>query len=158
MVSLEAEFPIGFYRVHAAILQFVSLQFIHQPDSAAFLRQIENDSATRARCALEGHFELRATIASLGVKHVARQALRMDADERRVSAPNLAMHQRDGAFRGAGTFNAENRELAISRRQLRARHDPRLARFFLASHQRTFCKDAKTNHYSSTAKYSGILA
>src|SRR5579872_274926 len=141
MVSLEAEFPIGFDRVHAAILQFVSLQFIHQADSAALLRQIKNDSATRARCALEGHFELRATIASLGVKHVSGEALRMNADERRFSSPNLAMHQRDGAFRSVRAVDAENRELAISRGQLRARHDPRLARFFLASHQRSFMRN-----------------
>ena len=40
----KAKFFVGFHRVHAMVLKFVRTKLIHQADSAALLRQVQQDA------------------------------------------------------------------------------------------------------------------
>ena len=79
VIGLKTEAFVGLNRVQAGILQFVSLQFCHQANAAAFLLFVDQDS--RARLANHGksHFKLLPAIASQGMENVAGQALGVDA-------------------------------------------------------------------------------
>ena len=64
-IGREAEAAIGLYRVEAGILQFVCLQFIDQPDAAAFLRQVQQYASGFLGDLAQGQFQLCAAIATL---------------------------------------------------------------------------------------------
>jgi hypothetical protein len=65
--------------------------------------------------AVQCEFELRAAIAAKAVEHVARETLRVDADERRWPG-NVAEAQDDGFFytRRVVSFEAEDAEVSES--------------------------------------------
>ena len=72
--------------------------------------------------AAQRKFELRAAIAALGGEYVAREALRVDAHQRR-SAAHAAVHQGHGAFLLGAAFDAEDFEWPETRGKLGAGHD-----------------------------------
>ncbi len=118
----EAKFLVGLDRVHAAVLQFVGAQLVHEADAAPLLRQIQQDAGRRRGNAAQRKFELRAAIAAFGGQNIAGEALRMDAHERRLAA-NSPVHQSDGAFLFVFSLDAENFKWAETRRQLGAGDD-----------------------------------
>src|SRR5882672_4053355 len=82
----ETQFFIGFHGVHSAVLQFVRAELVHQADAAAFLRKINQNPRRPPPDFLQRQFELRAAIATQRREYVAREALRVDAHERRSLA------------------------------------------------------------------------
>src|SRR5580658_4029447 len=78
----KSEPAIGFDSVQAAVLQFVSFQFIDQADAAAFLRQVEQHAGRLLGNFAQRKFQLRAAIAAFGGEDVAGEALRVDAHQR----------------------------------------------------------------------------
>lgn len=81
-VGEVAKLEIGFDRVEALILQFVSLEFSHEADSAAFLVLVEQDTGACVSNGGEGEFKLLAAITPKRVEDVAGEALGVDADDR----------------------------------------------------------------------------
>ena len=96
-IGLEAELNVRLDRVGAAVLQLISAEFVHQTDTAAFLMLVNENApalfANRVQC----EFQLGATIAAEAVEYVARQTLRMNADERRRSC-HVAEPENHGLF------------------------------------------------------------
>ena len=119
----EAEFFVGFHGVHAAVLQFVGAQLVHQADAASLLGKVQQYSGGRRGNFFQGKLELSAAIAALRREHVSGKALRMDAHQRRLTA-KAAMHQRCGVFVGPFAFDAKDFEWTETRGQLGARNDP----------------------------------
>jgi len=84
---------------------------------------------------------LRAAIAALGRKHVAGQALRMDANEwhsipsAAPIAPGQPLHHRHGRLRWRAPLDSENVEVAEARRKFRPRNDLRFSRLFSLRHE-----------------------
>ena len=66
-----------------------------------FLVLVDQQAAAFAGDALERDLELRAAIAAQAVEHVAGQALRMDAHQRRGSPAEIAHLQHHGFFDAA---------------------------------------------------------
>ena len=117
----ESQRFIGFDRVHAAVLQLIRTQLVHQSDAAALLRQIEQDSRPRLPDFLEREFELRTAIAAQRREHVAGQALRVHAHEGRGLSVDLPAHERDGFVQRTAALKSINREAAVPRRKRRLR-------------------------------------
>src|SRR5665213_3191460 len=118
----EAELFVGFHRVHAAVLQFVGAQLVHQADAAALLRQVEQNAGRRIRDLAQRQLELRSAIAALGRQCIARKALRMDAHKGGAPA-NFSADQSDRAFLLRFSFDAENLKRTEARGQFCARDD-----------------------------------
>ena len=131
----EAEFAVRLHRVEPGVLQLIRLQFIDQPDSAAFLRQIEHEAGRFFGNLAQRKFKLGAAIAALRCENIAGQALRMYSHQRRLlvvairSARDFPVLNRHGFF-ARFSLNAENPEITETGRQRRARDDP--DRAFLA--------------------------
>jgi len=134
-IGSEAEFAIGFDRVEALILQLVSLQFVEQADTAAFLRQVENDSRAIFGDFAERELELRAAIAAFGCEDVAGEALRVDADKRRLAGLQLSVLNRHSFVAASIAANPGNRETAKARRQIGFGYDVSLLRLFSTLHR-----------------------
>src|ERR1700736_5034557 len=79
------------------MLKFVGLQLCHQPDSAPFLLLVDQNAGTRSGNHRKCKLELLATVAAQGMKHIAREALGMNANQRR-SRMDIAHDQGDGFF------------------------------------------------------------
>src|SRR5699024_12104578 len=72
-IRIETEMFVGADRVVPLLNQFVGLQFVDQPDAAAFLSHIKDDTIFAAHdlhCALK----LVTAVASLTVEDITRQA------------------------------------------------------------------------------------
>ena len=82
-VGGKAQFNIGFYRIHALILQLICLQFGHQADAAALLLLVEQNARALFGDAAHGQLQLQAAIAAQRAEDVASKALRVDADNGR---------------------------------------------------------------------------
>src|SRR6185437_8206207 len=93
-VLLESELQIRFDGVEALVLQRVSLDLVREADSAPFLMQVDNHAGLGRQNTLDRFGQLLAAVASLRAKHVAGQALRMEPDQRRASAADVAFDQR----------------------------------------------------------------
>jgi hypothetical protein len=116
-VGVEAQLQVGFDRVGAGFLQAVGADLVDQADAAAFLAQVEQDAAAFGGDFLQRAFELGAAVAALREHHVAGQAFRVDARQRRLAAAEVA--QRHGQVFLAGRVLDEGvqRELRPRRRQ-----------------------------------------
>src|SRR5712692_6662962 len=111
-VCREAQSFIGLHRVHAAVLQFVSPEFVHQADAAAFLGQIEQNSRGCLADFFHRQFELRAAVAPERGENVAGQALRVDAYQGSGLSVQVAANQRDGFFLRAAASESADGEAA----------------------------------------------
>ena len=108
MVGLETEFDVSFYRVESAILQLVGAQLIEQSDASAFLVLVDQQSASLLRNLIERQLELRTAIAAQTVEHVAREALRMDAHQRRPQLRGkVSQLQNHGLFNSGWPYSLE---------------------------------------------------
>src|SRR5688572_29436286 len=73
---------IGLNGVLAGILKLVGEKLVHETDSPAFLKLVNENSGSFFRDEFQSDIQLFATIAALGSKNIACQALGMNADER----------------------------------------------------------------------------
>ena len=116
-VGIEAQALVGLHRIGAAVLQFIGAQLIQQADAAAFLVLVDEQAAAFGGDGFESDFELGVAIAPQAVEHVARQALGVDAHQRRRTGSHIAhaKHNRVlGAVPDAGAkaINTEVSEFA----------------------------------------------
>src|ERR1700736_559864 len=79
------------------MLKFVGLQLCHQPNSAPFLLLIDQNPGTRSGNHRKRKLELLATVATQGMKHIAREALGMNTNQRR-SRMDIAHDEGDRFF------------------------------------------------------------
>ena len=79
------------------MLKFVGLQLCHQPNSAPFLLLIDQNAGTRSGNHRKCKLELLATVAAQGMKHIAREALGMNTNQRR-SRMDIAHDEGDRFF------------------------------------------------------------
>src|SRR5208282_351840 len=93
-VLVEAEVQVRFDGVHPLVLQRVGANLVAEPDSAALLVEINHHAAVRRHDSLHRLLQLLTAVASRRRKHVAREALRMEPHQRRASAADLALDQR----------------------------------------------------------------
>ena len=84
-VALEAQRVIGLNGVDAGILQLISLHFCHQANAAALLIFVNHEATTFRGDGLHGHLELTVAVAAQRPEHLAGEALRMDAQQRRTA-------------------------------------------------------------------------
>ena len=110
MIGFEAQSVIGLDRVVAGILKFVGEQLVHQADAAAFLKLINQNAGAVLGNLLQRKVQLIAAVAAAGAENIAGQALRMDANERRVLRREVAHHQRQDAFGFVFGFETEEPE------------------------------------------------
>src|SRR5580704_6772476 len=134
-IGRESEPAICFDRVETLVLQFVSLQLIDQADAASFLREIEDHAGGFFGDLAEGELELRAAVASLRCENVAGEALRVDAHERHLRAPKLAMLDRNSLSALGPAFDAQDRKLSEASGQPSRGHDLRLPGLFPRFHR-----------------------
>ena len=80
-VAAEAEMVVCLHRVEAGVLQHVGAQFVHQPDAAPLLRQIEQHAGTLVCHAADRAAELVAAVAAQGTEEIAGEAFRVQAGE-----------------------------------------------------------------------------
>ena len=131
LVGLEAQTLVGLEGVEALVLQAVGAQLVHQPDAAAFLREIEQHAAARlARWRAIGAAQLIAAIAFERAQKIAGEAFRMQrAPAPAGTPPGLA--DEDGIVFRPAVRRAEGDELGILgafERHVRARHDAQASR------------------------------
>ena len=133
-VRLEAQPQIRFHRVQSLILQFVSAQLGHQADAASLLLLVNQDARTGLGNLAQRQLQLQTAIAAQRMEHVARQALRMDAHQRRRRM-NVAHHQRNRflflrcgvasvarRLRRVHALEAEDTEMSPARGKIRVRN------------------------------------
>src|SRR5256885_9846109 len=73
----QTEFGIGFYRIESFLLQFVSMNFCRQTNTAAFLAHINEHAVARFRDLPQRRVQLIAAVAPLRTKNVARETFAM---------------------------------------------------------------------------------
>ena len=76
----KPQFFVGLDGVEALFLEFVGVDFRRQADAAAFLAEVEQDSALVGDL-FHGRGELAAAVAAFRVEHITCQALGMNPDE-----------------------------------------------------------------------------
>jgi hypothetical protein len=116
-IGCKSELAIRFHGIQTIVLQLVSLDFIEQPDSAAFLGEVQENSRFLLRDSSKREFELGAAIAPLRFKNIARKALRMNSYERRLRTLKPAVEKGNGLFGAASALNGHNLEIAKTGRQ-----------------------------------------
>src|SRR5688500_12322169 len=79
----------------AAVLELVRLELVEQANAPPFLVEIHDDAAPFVRDHLHRGVQLPPAIASHGVEHVAREALRVHADENLFPVADVAVDERD---------------------------------------------------------------
>ena len=90
-------------------------------DAAALLRHVEQHAAALALDLRERMLELLAAVAAERVEDVARQALRVDADEHVLGALDVALHERDVRLAGERLAVGDGREVAVHGRHAHRR-------------------------------------
>src|SRR5262245_23921169 len=115
MIGLEPKLFVGLNRIASLVLQFVSLEFGHQADAPPLLHFVDQNPSAGLSDHGERHLQLLAAIAAQGAEDVAGEALRMDANQRRLSV-NVAHDQGYGFFHTAvaikKAFKSHNAELS----------------------------------------------
>ena len=132
-VSGVSQFQVGLDRIPPMVLQLIRLQLRHQANPAAFLVLVEQDPTPFLGNRRQRKLELLSAIAPQRMKHIARQALRMNPYQRSLARIKIAHHQRHGRFnphrrRGNrivtrqrifnGAFKTENAEVPPTRREI----------------------------------------
>src|SRR5690606_40532981 len=69
-VSTKTESLVGFYRICAAVLQFVSFDLVQQANAPPFLAQIKYRTASGESDLVQGRLQLRSTVAAQDRKSV----------------------------------------------------------------------------------------
>src|SRR5882724_2102423 len=97
MVGVEAECMIRCNRVEALVLQAVGLKLCHQSDAPPLLMLIDQKTASVLANGPHREFQLISTVAAKRSKHVAREALRVNAQERGLGR-RIAKDEYDRCF------------------------------------------------------------
>src|ERR1022692_2327040 len=98
-VGFKAQALVGLHGVGAFILQFVGAQLVQQADAAPLLMLVDQQSAALFGDHVQRQFKLCAAIAAQAVENVAREALRVNAHQRRQrTVRHIAHLQHDGFF------------------------------------------------------------
>jgi len=97
-IRRKTETQIGVHRVQSLFLQLVGLQLVNEADAAAFLPHVQQHAGAFRADLAQRRRQLRSAIAAVRMKHIAGQALGMDAHEHGLAAVDLAFHQRDMFF------------------------------------------------------------
>ena len=104
---------IRFDRILSFVLKFIGEKLVHQPDSAAFLKLVDQNAASMLRNFIERKVELGSAIAAARTEDVSGQALRMNAYERCFLSNDIAHHQRNGALRFIRRFETEEPKRSV---------------------------------------------
>src|ERR1051325_1800476 len=75
--TVEAERGVGIDSVEALVLQRIGAHLVGEPETAAFLLEIEDDAAALFVEALGGETQLVAAVAPARSEHVPRETCRM---------------------------------------------------------------------------------
>lgn len=100
-VGFKSQLMVRFNRVQPGILQLIRSNLVDQADTAAFLRQIQNDACGFFRDFSKRKFKLSMAVASLRLENISRQTLGVYAHERHLRfrgyalAGEVAMNNRD---------------------------------------------------------------
>src|SRR5207302_1741230 len=113
----ESQIFICFDGVHAAILELVSTQFVHQADTTALLGKINKKTRPSGGDFSKRQFQLRAAVTTLRSQHIACKTLRMNADQGNSPAVQTAAGENDGRLFGRISLDSQDREAAVLRGQ-----------------------------------------
>ncbi len=94
-VGLVSEMKIGVDRIKAVLLKLVCRYLIHQTDAAALLVEIYDSSPAFLLDQLHGEMKLLAAFATLRTEYVAGHAGRVDTNQHRFIACDIALDKRD---------------------------------------------------------------
>jgi hypothetical protein len=138
-VVFEAELAVGFHSVEATVLKLVGFDLVNQADAPAFLRKIKEHAGRFFGDLIEREFELGAAIAALRSEDVSREALGVDADQRRfarlvAAGFDLALEDGHRFLFGATAFHCCDLELAEAGGELGVRDDAGFRRLFILFH------------------------
>lgn len=89
----EAEFCVGLDRIEALLLEPVGADFGGEPDAAALLAHVDEDTPAGRVDVAEGIVELVAAVAAPGAEDVAGQTFAVDADGDGVLPVDGSLHQ-----------------------------------------------------------------
>ena len=117
-IGLETQEDVGFHRILALILQFVSPQLVQQANATTFLIHIKHDTLTGLFHHRHRVVKLFPAIATAGGKHIAGQAARMHADQNRLVLVPAPLDQ--GQMQGPAIVFGKGMQLEVPvmRRQL----------------------------------------
>ena len=125
-VGREAEFEVRVDRVAAVLLKRIGTDLVREADPATLLAQVHERPAARRGDPLHRHLELLPAVAAPRVEDVAREALAVDPDERRLPAralarPEFAHRERDVRLARHGRLVEVQVEVAAGGRELHGR-------------------------------------
>src|SRR5688500_3972492 len=121
-VDGESQTLVGLDGVGALVLEGVGADLVDDADAAPLLQLVDDGAPTLALDELHGAVELAAAVALRRAEDVARQALRVDARERRLLQPHLALEEDDELLLARLRAVAGDAELADLGRQTRLRN------------------------------------
>ena len=102
LICLEAEPLVGFHGIEPAVLQRVGLEFGHEADPATFLLFVDENAGALLGNHGKRHLELLAAVAAQRAENVTREALRVNADERRSGL--YVSHDQSHSLLGLGVW------------------------------------------------------
>ena len=117
-------------------MEVVRRDLVRDPNSAAFLREVDQGAVRRGSDSLQCGIELGAAVTPLGSEHVASDAFRVETDEHVLSAGDSTLYQRDVLFSREGTLERVDAEGPVTRGEA-SRHgeeDVITERFALPGH------------------------
>src|SRR5258707_12477616 len=88
-IGRETEVLVGLDGVGAPVLKLICLELPEEADAPALLIEIHDDAAPLGLDHLHGGLELPSAVAAHGVKHVARETLRVQAHERALAVADV---------------------------------------------------------------------
>ena len=109
----QVEGEIGFYGIHALVLQGVGADFVDEPDAAPFLAQIDENAAPFLADGVQGCFKLGAAVAFLREECVSGKAFGVDAGENGRAVCNIAHNKGDVFLPAAAVFKTVHLEYAV---------------------------------------------
>ncbi len=117
-VSGEAERLVCLDGVESLLLERVGSYLVEQADAAAFLAQIHEHAGSVLRDRAKRCGELRPAVAPQGPEDVAGETLRVNSDERRLGALNVAEYEGDLFGTRVDRSVTDDAGAAVRRREL----------------------------------------
>src|SRR5579884_594296 len=117
MVSLKAESLVGFDGVESLVLKFVGLELGDKSDASTFLLFVKQNSCPGIGDHSQSEFELLSAVTAQRMEDVSREALGMNANQRRRGM-NVSHHNSNRSFRAASlrialiAFESKNAKVA----------------------------------------------
>ena len=111
----ESQVLICFHSIHTPILQLVSAQFIHEPDTTALLRKIKKKTRAGGGDLSQRQLQLSAAVAALRSQDVARKALGMNANQGDSSAIQASAGKDDRALLRFLSLDSQDCEAPVLR-------------------------------------------